>query len=210
MRAQEDPFLNLEGTPSSPSYSHTQSWVRSWVCTSLQSPTSNSVSRFMGCCVTSTKLRNAFILTQRTCSVHSTWSWSFSISFDFVVLPFKGVFMNRQVKSSLGGGRQGSMNWFCKQGNQGKERLSNTGWLTERRSGRTRLLRVLALPAILGSSSRLPTEPGFSTQFFCSHQLPAECNWPAHFFQGSGASHRPDYLPITAGPWTELMLRGIT
>lgn len=44
-----------------------------------------------------------------------------SITFDFVVLSSKGLFINRQLKSSLGGGRQGSMNQSHKQENQAKK-----------------------------------------------------------------------------------------
>ena len=54
-------------------------------------------------------------------------SCPFSFTRDSAVLSFKGFFLiNRQLKSSLGGGRQGSMNQLCKQGNQGEERLSKT------------------------------------------------------------------------------------
>ena len=81
---------------------------------------------------------------------HLPGSCSFSTTCDFAVLPFKGLFINRQLKSSLGGGRQGSMNQFCKQGNQGKERLSNTKWVTEQGSGRTRLSASLGAPSYHG------------------------------------------------------------
>lgn len=174
--------------PSSLSDNHTQ--LCSWACTSLQFPTSSYVSGFTVCCIISQTLWNAFILTQRAWNVHIYLVPGPSAPpVILLVLPFKGLFINRQLKSSLGGGRQGSMNQFCKQGNQGKERLSNTKWVTEQGSGRTRLNASLGAPNYHG----LFYLPADWAQVF--HPVlptpPTGRMWPASSFL---SGHRGIYL----------------